>query len=192
MEDTRLCCSCGDEYPCRSQNPNQKFCSKKACQNERNRRWKVEKREDPNFRETEQATQKKWRGNNPDYMRDYRRNNPKYVEKNGKQQGVRNAQRTGSGSSIKEEKSGRSGQGATNSAKQKPSGMNKSERTMIVKSNASNTAAAKTCLDEILATCDTVIVKSNASSSSNPMVLVPLSMLMGIVKATRQGEYQLE
>ena len=191
MEDTKLCCSCGDEYPCRSQNPNQNFCCKQACQNDRNRLWKVEKRKDPSYRETERTTQKKWRGNNSHYMGDYRRKNPEYVEMNREQQRVRNALRGGR-SATKEGKSERSRQRATNATKQKPPGLNKNEGAVIVKSNASNTLAAKAFLDEILATCDTVIVKSNASSSSEPMVLVPLSMLTGIVKATRQGAYQLE
>ena len=63
---------------------------------------------------------------------------------------------------------------------------------MIVKSEAWEGMGAKDFLANILAACETVIVKSEASTSCVPMALVPLPILKMIVKSEASKARALE
>lgn len=84
------CIACSKHFSSRPQNPQQSYCSDKACQLERRRRWQKEKRQaDPDYREEQIRAQKAWAEKHPDYWRSYRDKHPEYVEKNRIQQRAR-------------------------------------------------------------------------------------------------------
>jgi len=84
------CKSCGRRFARRPQNPDQKYCHRKACQNERRRRWRRQKLTcDPNYRANVTDSQKRWSQNHADYWRDYRARHPQYVEANRSRQKAR-------------------------------------------------------------------------------------------------------
>lgn len=77
------CKCCGRRFTRRAQNPDQKYCHRKACQNERRRRWRQQKLGcDPNYRRNGKDSQKRWLQNHADYWREYRAGHPQYVERN--------------------------------------------------------------------------------------------------------------
>jgi hypothetical protein len=86
--------ACGKAFtPC-PRVKNHLYCSDKACQKERKRRWQKEKiLKDTAYRENRQDAQKRWRDNHRDYWREYRKSHPEYVEKNRERQRERNARR---------------------------------------------------------------------------------------------------
>lgn len=158
------CCNCDGEIERRSQNPNQRFCKKKDCQNERKRLWKVKKRADPSYREEEQLAGKKWRDENPGYMTKYREGHPEYVKENRRQQRSRNHLRDG--------KKGRSDEGI---------------EALIVNGDAWEVLGDNGNIKKYAASQGAVIVNGDASNPLIPLFFVPMTMVREIVKATRQG-----
>jgi hypothetical protein len=74
--------------------PNQTYCSRRECQQERRRGWQHRKiHEDPDYRANQTQAQRLWRDQHPEYWRDYRARNPEYVERNRQQQQDRNQRR---------------------------------------------------------------------------------------------------
>jgi hypothetical protein len=181
MENAKRCCSCKLEIQCRSQNPNQKYCAKKVCQNARKRLWKARRRQGPDYRETERAAQKAWREKNPSYMANYRRNNPEYVARNRQQQGARNARRRSNGGTAECTQTRQAG---TNPAHRGASGFDDQSGIVIVNGDASNSLVAKDFLNKVAATRDAWIVNGDGSDPCVPMFLVSLSTLAEIVKET--------
>ena len=92
--ETRRCEACGEGFHPRAQNPQQHYCSARACQRERRRRWQREKRRsDPDYRDNQARAQQHWRERHPQYWREYRRRHPEYVEGNRNAQRRRNRRR---------------------------------------------------------------------------------------------------
>lgn len=88
---SRRCAACGQQFHPLPQVPDQTYCSAPECQRERRRRWQREKqRSDPDYRDNQMRSQKKWAQDHPDYWRQYRQTNPDYVERNREQQRLRN------------------------------------------------------------------------------------------------------
>ena len=79
--------------PC-PQVPTQTYCSRKVCQRARKKEWNRKKfATDPDYREARQAAQQKFKGNNPNYWKEYRTRHPDYSQKNRNQQSIRNQRR---------------------------------------------------------------------------------------------------
>jgi hypothetical protein len=80
---TRCCLGCGEGFRARPQVRDQRYCSKPACQQERRRRWKRNKRHsDEDYRENQAVAQRAWAAGHPGYWRDYRLTHPEYAERN--------------------------------------------------------------------------------------------------------------
>ncbi len=96
MKKRRICQNknCGAIFtPC-PQVPQQKYCSRKACQQARKNEWNRKKfATDPDYREYKRAAQEKRKRDNPDYWKEYRARNPAYAQKNRDQQRLRNRKR---------------------------------------------------------------------------------------------------
>ena len=90
----RRCTACGKQFKLHPQVPEHTYCSGKACQNARKRKWKNSKLAlDPDYRDNQNRSAKAWAARNPDYSRQYRAAHPDYVESNRTQQRDRNGQR---------------------------------------------------------------------------------------------------
>ena len=88
------CAACDEPFTAKKHVPDQRFCSKPACQRERRRRWQRQKlKDDLDYRANQAAAQKRWRENNPDYWRRYRQTHPQYTARNREQQQQRNRRR---------------------------------------------------------------------------------------------------
>ena len=88
---SRRCAACGQHFNPLPQVPGQTYCSDPECQRDRRRRWQREKqRSDPDYRDNQVRSQKKWAQDHPDYWRRYRQANPDYVERNRERQLSRN------------------------------------------------------------------------------------------------------
>lgn len=89
MERTHLCKCCRNRFTIK-RNPNQVYCSSKRCQHHRKMAWRQKKMKmDIEYRENQQASNKRWQSKHTDYWRQYRACHPKYVEKNRRAQRVR-------------------------------------------------------------------------------------------------------
>ncbi|HTD06802.1 hypothetical protein [Undibacterium sp.] len=85
------CLACGELFQPRPQNPTQTYCTKKACQRERRRRWQQIKRNtDPDYINNQLHAQHAWMARNLGYWRAYRSLHPQYAEGNRAMQLVRN------------------------------------------------------------------------------------------------------
>jgi len=61
--------------------PDQHYCSDPTWQKARKRTWQKERRrKDPDYRENQRATQKRWVACHPDYWRQWREAHPAYQE----------------------------------------------------------------------------------------------------------------
>jgi len=90
----RRCVNCGCQLTGPFRNPNQKYCSAKACQRVRKNRWQRHKMAtDADYRANQRAAQRDWRERNRQYSRHYRQNHPEYVEQNRSGQSRRNQNR---------------------------------------------------------------------------------------------------
>lgn len=70
-----------------ARNPQQKFCSRRLCQNVRKAIWRREKHEhDPDYCANRNQACKRWRRKNPDYWKPYREAHPGYTERNKSKQ----------------------------------------------------------------------------------------------------------
>jgi hypothetical protein len=94
----RRCAACGCLFVPRRNIPEQRYCSKRACQRTRRRRWQRHKLQaDADYRANQAAAQRRWRERHPDYWRRYRQNRPEYAERNREQQRERNRRRCSAG-----------------------------------------------------------------------------------------------
>ncbi len=90
----RRCLCCGRLFTARSNVPNQQYCSCKRCQNARRQRWRQQKlANDPDYKANQEASQRRWCENNPDYWQRYRASHPKYNQRNRELQRLRNQKR---------------------------------------------------------------------------------------------------
>lgn len=72
-------------------NKSQSFCSKPACRRIRKNLWQKQKlASDPDYKEGQRLSQKKWLQNNPDYWKKYRHRNPEKANRNRFLQKIRN------------------------------------------------------------------------------------------------------
>lgn len=77
------CACCGRRFRRRPQNPDQQYCSCKACQNRRRQRWRRSRlRSDPDYRDNQADSHKRWAQKHPDYWRQYREGHRDYVDRN--------------------------------------------------------------------------------------------------------------
>ncbi len=81
--ECRRCAGCGRRFrPC-LQVKEQRYCGLPACQRERRRRWKWNRRQnDEDYRQTQALAHRAWSEAHPGYWRDYRESHPDYVERN--------------------------------------------------------------------------------------------------------------
>jgi hypothetical protein len=94
MFGERRCLSCGEKFKPRPQNPGQQYCSEKACQRERRRRWQSAKqRTDADYRDNQRRAQQAWAAQHGPYWRAWRDRHPEYCERNRAQQQLRNQRR---------------------------------------------------------------------------------------------------
>ncbi len=67
--------------------PNQQYCSKKACQNARKRKWEREKlATDVTYQKNKEDSQERWLLKRPCYWKEYREKNPDYTKRNREKQ----------------------------------------------------------------------------------------------------------
>lgn len=77
------CACCHRRFPFRPQNPDQKYCGLKACQNARRHRWRRAKMQsDAAYRANQQDSQRRWLDKVPGYWSAYRAAHREYVERN--------------------------------------------------------------------------------------------------------------
>jgi hypothetical protein len=94
----RWCAACGCLFEPRRNVPQQRYCSKRACQRTRRRRWQRQKLKcDGDYRANQSAAQQRWRESHPDYWRRYRQSHPDYAERNREKQRERNRHRHSAG-----------------------------------------------------------------------------------------------
>jgi len=90
----RRCLSCGERFSRRPQNRNQQYCSEKACQRQRRRRWQSEKqRTDADYRDNQRRAWRAWAAKHGAYWCEWREKHPEYCERNRRQQRLRNQRR---------------------------------------------------------------------------------------------------
>ncbi len=89
--EKRRCAACHKRFHSRAQSPTQAFCSAAECQRERKRRWQRAKRgADPDYRENDARSSRRWRQQHAGYWRAYRHSHPEYTARNRAQQRRRN------------------------------------------------------------------------------------------------------
>ena len=94
----RQCAACGCLFEPRRNVAQQRYCSKRACQRTRRRRWQRQKlKTDADYRANQAAAQRRWRERHPAYWRDYRQRRPDYAERNREHQRERNRRRGSAG-----------------------------------------------------------------------------------------------
>lgn len=84
MTSTFICQHCGRTCRCNTRVKNQKYCSRKECQQARKRKWdKTHYHSNKTYREKRLASQKVWRENRPQdkYQKAYRERHPEYVKR---------------------------------------------------------------------------------------------------------------
>ena len=92
------CAACDCLFEPRRNVPQQRYCSKRACQRTRRRRWQRQKlKADADYRANQAAAQQRWRERHADYWRRYRQIHPEYAERNREQQRERNRRRRSAG-----------------------------------------------------------------------------------------------
>ncbi len=95
----RRCAACGCLFEPRRNVPHQRYCSERACQRTRRRRWQRQKlKSDADYRANQAAAQRRWRARHPQYWRAYRKRHPQYTADNRKRQRERNRRRRLAGS----------------------------------------------------------------------------------------------
>jgi hypothetical protein len=94
----RRCAACGCLFEPRRNVPQQRYCSKRACQRARRRRWQRQKlKSDADYRANQAAAQQRWRERHPEYWRRYRQTHPEYATRNRERQRQRNRHRPSAG-----------------------------------------------------------------------------------------------
>jgi len=88
------CQSCNRRFSPLPHIKNQQFCSRKQCQAERRRGWRrLKLATDEDYKNDQQAAQRRWLDTRPDYYLIYRAAHPDYTEGNRTQQRERNRRR---------------------------------------------------------------------------------------------------
>jgi hypothetical protein len=96
----RRCAGCGCLFVPRRNVPQQRYCSQRACQRTRRRRWQRQKlKADADYRANQAAAQQRWRERHPDYWHRYRQSHPEYAARNRERQCARNRRRCSAGTS---------------------------------------------------------------------------------------------
>jgi hypothetical protein len=94
----RRCAACGGLFVPRRNVPQQRYCSKRACQRTRRRRWQRQKlKADADYRANQAAAQQRWRERHRDYWRRYRQSHREYATRNRERQRQRNRRRRSAG-----------------------------------------------------------------------------------------------
>lgn len=92
----RACRCCGRLFTPRPNVPDQRYCSRRNCQNARRQRWGKEKLAwDPAYKDNQYDAQRRWCEKNPGYWKKYRASHPAYVQRNRHLQRERNKRRIG-------------------------------------------------------------------------------------------------
>ena len=92
----RRCEHCGEPFIFRKNVACQRYCSKAGCQQGRRNRWRRRKLlTDPDYRDNQYDSQKRWRESHKGYWSGYRASHPDYVERNRTLQRERNHRRRG-------------------------------------------------------------------------------------------------
>ena len=85
-----ICMCCSLPFRPVPQVPNQAYCSQPACQRKRRQRWNQQKlKDDPDYQDNKQRSQRDWMDRNPDYWRQYRADHPDYTDRNRSRQRVK-------------------------------------------------------------------------------------------------------
>jgi hypothetical protein len=88
------CACCGKPFRPNPRVKQQRYCSRKTCQQARRRRWQKRKlATDEDYRRNQADAQRRWRRRNPGYWRSYRLDHPEYTHCNRERQRERNMQR---------------------------------------------------------------------------------------------------
>lgn len=87
----RQCAACGQYFTTRPQSPDQRFCSKPECQQERRRLTRLSHKQADPAAAAELA--RAWAGLHPDYWKRSREDHPGTIERNRAQQKRRNPKR---------------------------------------------------------------------------------------------------
>jgi len=88
----RQCPYCHQSFVPSAFHPQQRICSRDACQRQRRREYhRAKVATDPEYRQVCRDSRQKWRACHPDYQKQYREGHPAYVEANRKRQRSRDA-----------------------------------------------------------------------------------------------------
>lgn len=92
--DDRRCRYCQQTFRPAPYHPEQRVCSKPACQRQRRNDYRRQKiATDPVYQQVCLESPRKWRMSNPDYWKEYRQSHPEQVERNRRQQRLRDLKR---------------------------------------------------------------------------------------------------
>jgi hypothetical protein len=93
MKDLR-CRYCQQVFQPSAYHPEQRVCNQLACQRQRQRDYHRQKiASDPVYRQVCLDSPRKWRRAHPDYWKQYRQSHPQHVERNRRQQRLRDQKR---------------------------------------------------------------------------------------------------
>ena len=93
MRDRR-CRYCRQVFQPNRYHPEQRVCNKPACQSERRYEYHRQKlASDPVYQQVCLDSPRNWRETHPDYWKKYRRDHPEQVERNRRQQRLRDQKR---------------------------------------------------------------------------------------------------
>ena len=93
MKDLR-CRYCQQVFQPSAYHPEQRVCNQLACQRQRQRDYHRQKiASDPVYRQVCLDSPRKWRRAHPDYWKQYRQSHPQHVERNRRQQRLRDTKR---------------------------------------------------------------------------------------------------
>jgi len=82
-----ICLNCRRVFVASPKHPNQKYCSRKKCQNARKTKWHRKKLAiDEDYRKNQSQSYEKWISNKSDYWKKYRDRNPDYTKRNREKQ----------------------------------------------------------------------------------------------------------
>ena len=94
MSTMQRCAACRRLFRVRAQVRGQRYCTARACQRVRRKRWqRTKRRTDPDYRENQARAQEAWRIRHPGYWRAYRATHAHSTEANRAQQARRDAAR---------------------------------------------------------------------------------------------------
>ena len=89
-----LCCYCYDLFTPSPRHKNQCYCMKPECRRAKKAAWKRHKTAtDPDFKQDQKLSNKKWAQNHPEYWKEYRKRNPEKAQRNRMLQAIRNRRR---------------------------------------------------------------------------------------------------